>query len=616
MVLSVASFGSSVAIMSPRSWLVLMLSLVFIPQQQPQTGLAHAQYVQAVTTGYVTVAATAGAAATTTRVPQWRPTRNDAFQRVIDVSPELAVLEYNCWYMKDICKNAQNWYATPRGQNRAAPNRFAYDFATGKASTWRNQQRRRASCGGWNSNTNCPHTDQGIVMRHDGPWQYKELEPGTTIAEIKAKRDAQNNKIPSWVRYTCDEFPPATWIEGGSGSQSPEAAPADAQTRCAAFRCNGRYTVLGLRIKVKAEQNWQATAHDVLQRSLKAIINRRLAEFPWYQPKGSVAFFEFRYDPLSTNANGIAASVTTFNPGVANVIKPITQAKREILLERHGNASISDGDLHPDEVEALNYEAFWRWADRVSVEELRALGPSLVTTQHILANHTEAAEMMMPQTPGIMSSMPWMGAMGEGQDEDDSIPEGYHMLPDVVSEPPRADPNKVRRAEAEAEARAMSNTTLSDDVTSTPLLRNATSSDLSRAQQIVEEAIANSTRLNAARYANPARNQYKLKPGTLLGRRDSGTATAPPPLLDITDELAYAAALVSEAEAVEALINDPNGALKKRQSASSGTFWMEHLARKGTVAFAASSNYTVFRNVLDYGAKGDNVTVSSFSCPC
>lgn len=231
---------------SLRCWLVPLLGLVSLPQQQQ----AHAQYVQAVTSGYVPAAApTPGVV----RVPQWRPTVNDALQRVIDITPDLVVLEYNCYYMKDICKNADNWYKTPRGQNRSPVNRFAYDFHTGKGSTWRNQKRRQQSCGSWDSNKNCPHTDQNIVMRYaivpylnaicicsellprqefrnfdnctslikfrqDGPWQYKDLEPGTNIAEIRAKRDPQNNKIPSWVRYTCDEFPPATWIEGGSGS--------------------------------------------------------------------------------------------------------------------------------------------------------------------------------------------------------------------------------------------------------------------------------------------------------------------------------------------------------------------------------------------------------------
>ncbi|KAK0103224.1 hypothetical protein ONS95_005259 [Cadophora gregata] len=570
-------------------WLLPLLGLISLLPQQKQPAFAHAQYIQAVTSGWVP-APTGGSII---QAKQWRPTTNDPLQRVIDLTPELVVLEYNCFYMRDICKNAANWYATPRGQARPVPNRFTYDFMTGKKSTARNQRRRSASCGTWNSNTNCPHSDQNIIMRHDGPWQYKDLEPGTTIAEIKAKRDNQGNKIPSWVRYTCDEFPPATWIEGGNGFNSPEALADPSQSRCAAFRCNGRFSLFGLRIKVKAEQNWQATAHNVLQQTMKSMIKARPTAFPWYQDKGSVAFFEFRRTLATTNPYpGVAATVTAFSPGLANVIKPVQQAKREILAER--NATLKEEHLSSEELFDLNHEAFWRWADRVTVEELKAMGPGLVSQQHILANHTEAAEMMMPQVSG-MNNMPWMDFATAGEDADWNA-DDYHALPDVVPDVPRADPNKLKRA--------LGNSSLPSNTTSTPRFSNATSSDLDKARKLVEEAIAKATRLNAARYANPARNQYKLMPGTLLDRRDTSDFAAPSPLLDITDELADAAALVSEAEVVGGLKS--NASVVRRQAASSGTFWMEHIARMGTVSFGDSSNYTVFRNVLDYGAKGDN----------
>jgi glucan 1,3-beta-glucosidase len=40
-------------------------------------------------------------------------------------------------------------------------------------------------------------------------------------------------------------------------------------------------------------------------------------------------------------------------------------------------------------------------------------------------------------------------------------------------------------------------------------------------------------------------------------------------------------------------------------SASSSGFWMGNIKRQGTVAFGNSSNYQVFRNVKDFGAKGE-----------
>jgi hypothetical protein len=129
------------------------------------------------------------------------------------------------------------------------------------------------------------------------------------------------------------------------------------------------------------------------------------------------------------------------------------------------------------------------------------------------------------------------------------------------------------------------------DATSAP-------TDLARARKKVEQAIAESAVLNAARYARPARDRY------YRGGAGAGETVAPPPLLDITDELADAAALVSEAETVGALKGDAS-----EQAASPGTFWMQHVARKSLATDEAGSEYSVFRNVMDYGAKGDNLTV-------
>lgn len=118
-----------------RFWLLPLLGLVVLLPQHRQPSFAHAQYIQAVTSLYVPAAT----GTVTVLAKAWRPTTNDALQRVIDIEPDLVVLEYNCFYMRDICKNADNWYKTPRGQNRPLAKRFAYDFHTGTGRAWRNQ---------------------------------------------------------------------------------------------------------------------------------------------------------------------------------------------------------------------------------------------------------------------------------------------------------------------------------------------------------------------------------------------------------------------------------------------------------------------------------------------
>lgn len=46
----------------------------------------------------------------------------------------------------------------------------------------------------------------------------------------------------------------------------------------------------------------------------------------------------------------------------------------------------------------------------------------------------------------------------------------------------------------------------------------------------------------------------------------------------------------------------------KRRAPVRGTYWMETIARRGTVLWGNDPTYKVFRNVLDYGATGNGVT--------
>ncbi|GIJ92324.1 hypothetical protein Asppvi_011305 [Aspergillus pseudoviridinutans] len=65
------------------------------------------------------------------------------------------------------------------------------------------------------------------------------------------------------------------------------------------------------------------------------------------------------------------------------------------------------------------------------------------------------------------------------------------------------------------------------------VVHNATSSEIATARQIVREAVAEMTKRNQARLARPSCNNYSMKLGTKLGKRDD--VDAPPPLLNITD---------------------------------------------------------------------------------
>ncbi len=66
----------------------------------------------------------------------------------------------------------------------------------------------------------------------------------------------------------------------------------------------------------------------------------------------------------------------------------------------------------------------------------------------------------------------------------------------------------------------------------------------------------------------------------------------PPPLPQVTSEVAAAAALVAEADAVNTMNNTHISHVQKR-----GSFWMEHIARRGShpTFWGGSAGYKVRR---------------------
>ncbi|KAI1874191.1 uncharacterized protein JN550_002770 [Neoarthrinium moseri] len=135
----------------------------------------------------------------------------------------------------------------------------------------------------------------------------------------------------------------------------------------------------------------------------------------------------------------------------------------------------------------------------------------------------------------------------------------------------------------------------------TPLIKTATLSEIQKARKIVEDAISQASVLNKARLDNPIRTPHGG--GSFKIKRDEV-----PELLKITPEIAAAAALIAEADTETVTNIEPVGNSTKRSIHARGSYWMESIARKGTVPWGRDSSYKVFRNVKDYGAKGDGRT--------
>jgi hypothetical protein len=87
----------------------------------------------------------------------------------------------------------------------------------------------------------CPESNQPAV--EPGPWPYTNLETIDPVAkfEIEAMRFPDEDQPSRSGRvYSCDEFPPASWIEGGVGMENCTlrslrklyCIPADSTSRC------------------------------------------------------------------------------------------------------------------------------------------------------------------------------------------------------------------------------------------------------------------------------------------------------------------------------------------------------------------------------------------------
>ncbi|KAJ0164374.1 hypothetical protein CTA2_1157 [Colletotrichum tanaceti] len=191
-------------------------------------------------------------------------------------------------------------------------------------------------------------------------------------------------KEESKIRYSCDEFPPATWIEGGSGLNSPEAGLQDAETRCAAMRC-GKGTNGA---SVKAEQDWQGVSHGRLREQLLFLINCRqntYGHFPDFDQSNDVMLFQLRVVYVPNNQ--VAAWVFTYvDPSLSSLERTIkvSQAKR----------SAKNQTMSP----LMDPRS---WANTVTAEELLAMAETQTPLQHhqVFINET-VFEMPAMEVPG------------------------------------------------------------------------------------------------------------------------------------------------------------------------------------------------------------------------
>lgn len=278
--------------------------------------------------------------------------------------------------MPAICVNVQDWHNTPSksGWHTSSPYAgwFTYDIGASRNTLDRGTARRDEQCPrswkGTIANPKCPeqarpaNPAQGIPARQAQPRvvpPWYDLQ-GNGVVAIKpqpptdpdvhliiedGRSDPRFGQLgPSGRIYSCDEFPPASWIEGGVGITGTNDARAGT-TYCApiSYSCAGSSGT-------GSEQNWQGSIHGFLGAHLEAklasdgyVIGQ---DFDW----NSAVAFRFVYE--SHEAEGWAARIVTDDlaAGIFQQVSPNTpftrrdgaSSKRSVIeFHPNGNGSLA-----------------------------------------------------------------------------------------------------------------------------------------------------------------------------------------------------------------------------------------------------------------------------------
>lgn len=222
-------------------------------------------------------------------------TTTGTFTTIINPARSIPTLVYNCAFMPFICKNIANHVANQGN--------FKFD-ANGlmklhlDMNTARNKNRRKGVCespkflwkaGGFPQKCIDAKTDLGIPTVYSNEYTLDAESVHKAMAEIiKGPVDPTDptgqRHLFSGLKWTCDEFPSASWVEGGRGIDlkgiqsevicAPMGATcglgtkaknwliSQAQGAAAGFSLGPRGTV---NFRNPSEQDWQGTALSQLK---------------------------------------------------------------------------------------------------------------------------------------------------------------------------------------------------------------------------------------------------------------------------------------------------------------------------------------------------------------
>jgi hypothetical protein len=284
--------------------------------------------------------------------------------------------------------------------------------------------------------------------------------------------------------------------------------------------------------------------------------------FPGFRADQSIVLFTFRAD--DDGADGIAARVIVMKDiGNADELvehRYVTQARKRA---EGGNAT-------------GNFTSTARRAPTTAELKARVLaGEGTQSIVHANSTYASMSDVTGQTMPMPRMDRPYRWDRWDREDREDLEDAEEDARLGHLNMTIRSEADNVRSVRSRDQGPQVPRSIPEHIVT--PLLKRATAQDLQAARTIVKNALAESSKLNKARVASPLRSNYGLKPGTEVGvGRVPGAAGSAatnqdvPPLLVISDQIAAAAALVAEADAVSGSRN-----VTKRAAAAAGTYWMQ-----------------------------------------
>ncbi|KEY73171.1 hypothetical protein S7711_04137 [Stachybotrys chartarum IBT 7711] len=224
----------------------------------------------------------------------------------------IPTLVYNCAKLPALCQNVHQrnplqavTQAPPRpnglGALQGVTHILLHFDRAGNAGL-----RRGTACpsGSWRRTHTCPETNQPHTvprgsMLGSGSYPAARYNPNNIAAGQPGYNVIANSQQQhSGMMWTCDEFPPASSVEGGAGANT-FCAPANA-------RCGGGPNAPPVGGGVDSEQNFQGAAHTTL----------RSAVFPG----SATGVFRFHFRTrFNTDIDGAPTEVHWYGPGSEHV---------------------------------------------------------------------------------------------------------------------------------------------------------------------------------------------------------------------------------------------------------------------------------------------------------